>query len=208
MSERINKARYWSAILYPENMVDGWQDLIGDLLQLPGCYCIHDRDLDKDGDDRKIHVHIMIAFPNTTTHKHAMSVFGLLSSEGKKALSTCEAIISVRQMYSYLIHDTPGSIKQGKFRYSETDRILFNNFDIGIYEQLSESDRLDILSNLFDYIKINNIIYFSDLYDFVSSQNDSSLLLVFTSYSSVLDRLCRSNYVRYRDTELSNQSSI
>lgn len=196
----IQKARYWCGILYPENMIDDWKDLIGDTLQLPGCFCIHDKDLDNDGDERKEHVHIMIAFPNTTTQKHVLSVFDLLSRPGCKAISTCEAVISVRQMYAYLIHDTPGCIKKNKYRYDDSDRILFNNFDIGIYEQLSEHDRLEILQSLLTFIQENNICYFSDLFDYVSGLNDTSALLVFTSYSSVLDRLCRSNYVRYRDS--------
>ena len=29
------KARYWWAVLYQENMVDGWRDNIEELLQLP-----------------------------------------------------------------------------------------------------------------------------------------------------------------------------
>ena len=197
MSERINKARYWCGILYPENMIDSWQDLIGDTLQLPGCYCIHDKDLDTDGDDRKVHVHCMICFPNTTTYKHCLSVFDLLSKPGCKALSTVQAVISVRQMFNYLIHDTPGAIKQNKHRYSDLDRICFNNFDIGIYEQLSELDRLSILQSLLDFVKDNQVCFFSDLYDYVVSLSDQSALLVFVSYSSVLDRLCRSNYAKF-----------
>ena len=33
------KARYWWAVLYQENMVDGWRDNIEELLQLPYAYC-------------------------------------------------------------------------------------------------------------------------------------------------------------------------
>lgn len=32
------KARYWWAVLYQENMVDGWRDNIEELLQLPYAY--------------------------------------------------------------------------------------------------------------------------------------------------------------------------
>ena len=40
----INKARYWVAICYPENMKEDWQECIGDLIEYPYCYCIHDKD--------------------------------------------------------------------------------------------------------------------------------------------------------------------
>ena len=61
------KAKYWTCILYPESMVDDWQDKICDILQVPFAYCIHDKDKDGHDGDRKIHVHVEIAFPNTTT---------------------------------------------------------------------------------------------------------------------------------------------
>ncbi|MBR5544618.1 MAG: hypothetical protein IKU66_04015, partial [Clostridia bacterium] len=70
----INKARFWVGVLYPENMVEDWETKIGDIVQLPYAYCIHDKDLEKDGDDRKVHTHIILAFPNTTTQKHAFNV--------------------------------------------------------------------------------------------------------------------------------------
>ena len=69
------KGRYFLAVLYPENMRKEWQDEIGDLLGYPYAYCIHDKDKTKDGDERKTHVHMIVAFPNTTTMQHAMTIF-------------------------------------------------------------------------------------------------------------------------------------
>ena len=89
---RINKARYWCGVLYPENMVDEWQDKIGDLLQLPYAYCIHDKDKDKQGNLRKTHVHLILVFPNTTTYNHALNVYQSLSKEGIVACNTVQAL--------------------------------------------------------------------------------------------------------------------
>ena len=55
------KARYWWAVLYQENMVDGWRDNI-ELLQLPYAYCEHVADVDGKGEHRKDHVHVIIVF--------------------------------------------------------------------------------------------------------------------------------------------------
>ena len=44
MSDSNSKARYYWAVLYPENMRDSWQDDIDLLLQVPYAYCIHDKD--------------------------------------------------------------------------------------------------------------------------------------------------------------------
>ena len=42
----ISKAKFWAGVVYPENMVEGWQEKIGDILQLPYCYILHDKDKD------------------------------------------------------------------------------------------------------------------------------------------------------------------
>ena len=131
---KIDKARFWVGVLYPENMREDWQECIGDLLELPYVYCVHDKDNDEVEDERKVHLHLIITFANTTTHKHAMSVFNQLSAEGKKCLSSCEAIINIRSKYDYLIHNTETAKKQGKHQYYANERISGNNFDIGEYE--------------------------------------------------------------------------
>ena len=100
------KAKYWWAVMYPENMVPGWQNDIDEILQLPYAYCIHDQDTDEENEERKIHLHLIIAFPNTTTYNHALGVFSELNARGKIAVNECKRVISMRQAYNYLIHDT------------------------------------------------------------------------------------------------------
>ena len=67
----INKARNWWAVLYPENMIEGWEDKIYRLLQVPFEYIIHDKDEVEIEEDvkqpRKVHVHLIIHYQNPTT---------------------------------------------------------------------------------------------------------------------------------------------
>lgn len=147
------KAKYWTCILYPESMVDDWQDKICDILQVPFAYCIHDKDKDGHDGDRKIHVHVEIAFPNTTTYKH---VLGLV----QELMPTClivKKVINVRYMYEYLIHNTDSCKKSGKHLYSSSERILCNNFDIGAFEQRSLEDKRQDAKDLKRYIIKNQI---------------------------------------------------
>lgn len=139
------KARYWWAVLYQENMVDGWRDNIEELLQLPYAYCEHVADVDGKGEHRKDHVHVIIVFGNTTTYKTAMSVFKRL---GEKALSKCERVIDIRHCYDYLIHDTDKCRKLGKHQYDPSERINGNGFDIGNYEQISTAEKQHMLKEL------------------------------------------------------------
>lgn len=183
--------------MYPENMLPEWQTDIGDLLQVPYCYCIHDKDMiDGHADQRKKHVHIIIAFNNTTTYKHAMEVFQKLEYPGKKAFNTCEPIISIRHAYDYLIHDTEESKKKGKYLYPPSDRVCGNNFDIGCYEQLSTAEKNDMALELCTAIRQNGITNFADFFDYVLSNYDNSYFEVIKTNSGLFDRMCKGVFLR------------
>ena len=191
---KTGKNRYWMGVLYPENMVDNWQRKIYDTLELPFAYCIHDKDLQNDGDEiRKVHVHVLIAFPNTTTQKHAFEVFDSLSALGKKCISTCEGVFSVRKAYDYLIHDTEGCRKEGKHQYFKAERIEGNNFDIGAYEQLTTADKSKMLAELEDLIIDYNFMNYGQFFRKVREMS-MEYREVCRSYSGHLERLIKGNY--------------
>lgn len=200
MSERINKARYWWAVLYPENMRSDWADKLGDIVQLPFAYCLHTKDRDTQSEHRKDHIHLILAFPNTTTYTHALKVFGLLSAEGKKAVNKCEAVVNIRNTYNYLIHDTDACRKAKKELYSAEERITGNNFDIGAYEQIGLAERNDICKELCNAIVDNGFTNFVDFYSFVlASYEDSNYFDVLKTYSGLFERLCKGNYHKWQE---------
>jgi len=195
---KINKARYWVGVLYPENMLPNWQEEIDDILQLPFAYCIHDKDTDSVAEDRKVHLHLIVVFPNTTTYNHALSVFDLLSAEGKKAVNTVESIINIRSKYEYLIHNTERAKKSGKYLYSPEERILGNNFDIGSYEQLSKKESNDIMSMIERIIVENGFSNFFDLTVFMMDNfsDDTNVMEVFRAHQSYFQQITRGKYFK------------
>lgn len=158
------KARYWVGVGYPENMRSDWQDVIGEITQLPYAYCIHDKDADGDGDDRKTHVHIMLAFPNTTTFACALSILQGLSADGKQAFNTVQKVNNVRYMYNYLLHDTEDSRKKHKHLYDKRERVTGNGFDIGCYEQLGLDEKKAIRRELAKLIYDKGYVNYLDFY--------------------------------------------
>lgn len=190
------KARYWVGVLYPEAMIDDWQDELSNKVQVPFEYCIHDKCLNKDGTPRKEHVHLMLVFPNTTTYKHAYSVFEGLSADGKSALNKIERVINVRHMHDYLIHDTEDSRKKKKHLYDVSERVAGNNFDIGSYEQLSMSDKNRMVKELCDLIYENQITNFADFYAYLISNFDDEYFELLRSYSGLFERLIKGCYQR------------
>lgn len=190
-----SNARFWTAVLYPENMLEDWETDIGDIVQLPYAYCKHDTDTDTQSVHRKDHVHIILAFPNTTTFNHAKSVFDLLSAPGKVALNTIQRCINIRASYNYLIHDTETCRKKSKYLYDSSCRITGNNFDIGAYEQLDLNIKNEMLKELCDMIIREGFINFGDFYMYVvSTLEDFNYFDLLKTYSGLLERLTKSNY--------------
>lgn len=155
-------ARIYEGILYPENMVADWRTRIEDTLQLPFAYCVHDKDLLNDEKEkRKIHIHCIIVFPNTSTAKKSIFIFNKLSLPGKKCCSTAEAVISIQKAYDYLIHDTDESRAKHKHQYPPEDRVCGNNFDIGQLVQLSAAEKQNMK------MEIRQLVYDESIYNFV-----------------------------------------
>lgn len=193
---KIGNARYWWAVLYQENMRPDWREAIDDLVQLPYAYCEHKADRDSKSVHRKDHVHIILAKNNTTSYKHIMGVFNLLSAEGKKALNTCEACVDIRHCYDYLIHDTASCRKQGKEQYDPSERVTGNNFDIGSFEQISTAQKQEMLKELVGYIISGGFMTIADFTVAAMRDYDDSYWEIIVGYNGTLERYCRSNYLK------------
>lgn len=190
-------AKYWVGVGYPESMKLGWRDEVGDTVELPYVYCLHNKDKDGHNGDRKDHIHMIIAFPNTTTYNHALKVFNRLSAEGKTAFNKIEPVANIRHKYDYLIHDTEDSRKKGKHLYDKSERIEGNNFDIGNYEQVSLGDKKDMRRELSLAIFNEGFTNYIDFYMWVLSNYGTSYEDIVSTYSGHFDRLIRGNYHKW-----------
>lgn len=199
---KIEKARFWTGVLYPENMREDWQDIVGDTLQYPYAYCIHTQDTDAKSEHRKDHVHLIVAFPNTTTYKHALNVMDLLSADGKKAINKCEAIIGIRNVYDYLIHDTEDCRKKGKELYPTENRITGNNFDIGAYEQLGIAEKNEMFIAMSEAIRENGFTNYMNFYEYVvDTYEEMAYIEVMRAYSGHYERLTKANYQIWKQSQ-------
>lgn len=197
MSDHRDKARFWNGVLYPENMISDWKDKIYDLLQLPFAYCVHDLDKDSKSEHRKDHVHMILVFSNTTTYNFAFKTFDKLSLSNRSALNKIEPCGSIRGSYDYLIHDTEGARKAGKYLYPKEARVTGNNFDIGSYEQLS-TERIKLMADeLSRWIIDNQFVNYMHFTVSVLNDFPPEYSGVARSYSAHFERLCKGNYLAY-----------
>lgn len=194
------KNRQWTAVLYNENMLNGWHEELDTLVQLPYAYCVHDKGLAlESGEHRKVHTHMILVWPAPTTYKHACEVFNRLSTPGKTAFSKIEPVYSARQMYDYLIHDTADCRKKGKYLFPSEERITGNNYDIGAYEQVSQQDKNEMFDKLTDMVLAYEITNYADFVvrsriDF--GQEQELVRDVIRAWSGYFDRLIKGVYLR------------
>lgn len=193
------KNKYWAGVLYPENMVEDWETVIGDLVQLPYEYGKHDLDTDSQSVHRKDHIHLILVWPAPTTYNHALMVFNKLSAEGKKACNTIEPIINIRHMHDYLIHDTQTCRKQGKYQYPESARVAGNNFDIGAFEQIGVAEKRAMCKELCQALMEHGFTNFADFYIFVMTEFDDNYFELLQTHSGLFERLTKGNFQAMTD---------
>ena len=200
-----SKARYWVAVGYPENMLPDWQDRIDDLVERPYAYCVHDKDkfeITGEEEDRKVHVHIILAWDGPTTYKNALAVFRRLNKKKKNAIPWCEPVANIGRKYAYLIHDTVKARELRKYQYDKSERITGNNFDIGNYIQISEADIKMMRRELADCIVDNNIMDYRTFYQMVREM-PVEYEEVLTRYSAHFERILKGNYLKAERSRVS-----
>lgn len=203
MSGQYGKNRQWWAVLYNENMREDWEDEISNLVQLPFAYCVHDKGLEIEKDERrKVHTHLILVWPSTTTYKHAMEVFSALNAPGKTSFNTIEPVYNARGCYDYLIHDTEDCRKKGKYLFDKEERVTGNLYDIGNYEQVSLVEKNIAFDKLTDMVLKMGITNYAD-FVLAAMDNfpDQADLMrdVIRSYSGHFERLVRGVYLRSYD---------
>lgn len=194
-----DKTRYWCAICYPENMKDDWEEVIGDTLELPYAYALHDKDhlagykivKQEEMYQRKPHVHLMLVFPNTTTQAHALKVAQKLSKDGACCASTIRAVINIRHAYEYLIHNTETAKKQKKYQYDRDTIVTGNNFDIGAYEQISLAEKEQMRYELAMEVFKQKFSNYADFYAYVARHYDMNYINIASSYINFFSALTK-----------------
>ena len=188
-----------TGVLYPENMRE---DQRGHrrYFAVPHAYRQHSQDKDSKSEHRKDHVHLIVAFPNTTTYKNALNVGFAFC--GRQAINKCEAVVGIRNVYDYLIHDTEDCRKKGKEQYDPSERITGNNFDIGAYEQLG-TEKNEMFLEMGE-AREHGFTNYMDFYEYVvDTYDDMNYIEVMREYSSHFERLTRGNHHKWEQGRLS-----
>lgn len=158
------KAKYWTCIIYPDSLPKNYLEIIEDSLLSCAISPLHDKDLTKDGDEKKAHYHLVIAFNNTTTYNNVLSFTKQLNGTIPKK------VMNIAGIFDYLTHEN----NSNKYHYLKSEIKLINGFDISRYAVTD--DIRNYLLALLNYIKDNNVTSFKSLVSYVISTNNLDLL--------------------------------
>lgn len=155
--EKNVKKKYWAFVLYLESAPSNWKEIL-QLRGIPVCISpYHDKDVNPDGTPKKPHYHIILCFPNTTTYNNVKSITDSLNQPIPISLD------AVNGYYRYLTHkDNPE-----KYQYSPEDIETLNGFSIDDFVELTYTQVKTICIYLQQLIIDNNILEYSDLLDYL-----------------------------------------
>lgn len=157
------RTRNWSTIIYPKQTEDeestcpdNWSDILAELGLKCAVSPLHDKDLTSDGEKKKPHRHVLIAFEGVKTRQQAKEIFDRIGGVG------AEPVNSLYGMTRYLTHmDNPE-----KAQYSSVDVLTYGGFEYKRYASSKEDEEKQILGQMGEIMQIvnDNMIYnFSDL---------------------------------------------
>jgi len=197
MSDSL-KAKYWVGILWCSSMVDNWRDLLEVTLQMPYCYCVHDKDLNFHGEEKAAHVHLMVAYNNTTTEAFIKSIFNQLSRPGMQCCNKLFRVLRIRYMYNYLIHDTDQARKDQKHIYDSSERVCGLGFDPDLLQEQQIIDKQLMVKEISHAIIEHQIFNYADLYILIENEFDLSYHEILLSYSGHFDRMCTGCWRKFK----------
>lgn len=187
------RTRNWAMIVYPESAPENWKEIIGELHVPWICSPLHDKDVylkdgegHKKGEFKKPHWHVILVYENMKAFHQIKEITEKLNAPNPQA---CE---SLRGYIRYLVHtDNPE-----KYQYNREDIENHGVDDIDKYFETASSDR-EILKEIVEYIRDNNITRFGDLaYYAIATGNNSWFDVISKRNSYFLKAVCDSEFQR------------
>lgn len=214
--DKTDKYRYWIFILYPESMVDNWRDIIDDVLQVPCCYIIHDKDnflLEEDEHERKVHIHLWVCWNNTVWYGAILKLLNkhlakpVIDDDGNEKIGSCgstaEPVFNPERAFLYLCHKDPKSLKKSyKYKYDDSERVFLNNFDIGSIIELGKDEIIKIKKDLTYTIRDYHIFNTLDLFFYIDENLDDFYMYVFQNFNQYFVNQCTACWKKYAKKDL------
>lgn len=156
MATNIARYRNYATIVYPESAPDGWVDVLRDEHVPAFVSPLHDKDVDKDGNLKKPHHHVIVMYEGKKSLSQVTDLFERIGAVG------VEVVQSIKGYSRYMCHLDEDDTK---VKYSPDDVICCSGADYGYMIDLPV-DRLKYLRDMQDFCSKYNVRDFSLLCDY------------------------------------------
>lgn len=184
------RSRNWCAVVYPDSAPDNWKEILDSLNVKWTCSPLHDKDVDDDGQLKKAHWHIVVCFSGNKSFEQVVE--DVTEPLHCPIPQICR---DVRSSVRYFIHkDHPH-----KFQYDKKDIETYGGFDIGDVFSFSKSEKLDLLKEVIEFIRDEDIIEYYELVNYAMLERpDDWFPLITEGYTIMIREYINSNRHRTR----------
>lgn len=177
--------RNFATIVYPESAPENWQSILDDF-HIPAFISpLHDKDLDKNGNLKKAHFHVLVMFDGVKTNEQVLSIFSAIGGVG------LEVIKNLSTYSRYLCHlDSVDKVK-----YLVDDVVCLGGADYTSEISLP-SDKHRLIREMITFCKDSHIYAFPDLMDYASENRTDWFELLCDNSAYVMERYIKGLYFK------------
>jgi hypothetical protein len=178
------RSRNWTFVLYPESAPEDWREILDTehikWVESP----LHDKDLNPDGTTKKAHWHILLLFNGKKSFSQIQEITKKLNAPIPQVAADAKALVR------YMAHlDHPD-----KVQYERSAIIGHGGADVALYLKATSSTRYELISEMIEYIRENEIVEFIDFMGICMAEHrDDWFPLVCDSSAFIIDMVIKSN---------------
>lgn len=155
-----DRTRNWTFVLYPESVVQNWREIIDNehiqWVESP----LHDKDIDANGILKKPHWHILLMYEGNKSFEQIKELTDKINA------TMPQKTASVKGLVRYMVHlDNPE-----KVQYNRGDIVAHGGVDLIELLKPNSSTRYQLIKEMMDYVREQNIIEMEDLLYYASSE--------------------------------------
>lgn len=177
-----SRARVWTIVVYPESAPENWKSILNDEHIKWICSPLHDLDVNPDGEVKKAHWHVILAFETMKSYSQIKELADKINAP------IPQKVANIRGAVRYLVHlDNPE-----KYQYSTSQIEAYGGADIAEYFKATVTEKREILKEMVAYIRDNNVTEFIDFSLWCAENNDEWWAILTESSSYFIGQVIKS----------------
>lgn len=191
------RSRNFTAIAYPEDLPESWQDMLDEQCLRWVCSPLHDKDVNADCSPKKAHYHLLFMFDAIKSKKQVQDMLGDLYgwSDGSICGIATPQICGDRSaLVRYMAHlDNPS-----KYQYDVADIVGHGGVDVAELLKYSQTETISMMVAIEEYIEEHGITELCDLSASIRYEHPEWYTLVATKCTMYFTAYIRSRRHKYQ----------